>query len=412
MKKKMSIFLIIIVVLLTVYFVSKTFNAKMQLKTKIKEGEITEVNSFQKDNDDNFIIAGRTEKKAFISKYDSKFNEVWTKKQEGSPMTSFSSVAILKNNDYVTVGEVWKIPGFDGIISYYDKDGDLVWSRRTSESFLNTIIEYKDYLYILGTTEKDNNKYISLIKYTLTGNEVWTRLFSGENLLSPKDITIENDEIIIVGSDATFTDGIKNYSFIIKYDTNGRKIFESVTNEVEDIQYRSVITTPNGYLVSGYESNEDYTLFKGILVKYDKNGNKQWSKYTSNENDPENFNSKISKEENGYIITELYSLSTKNKNLFELIRSGFGAESIEHVINTITINDKEEITKTKNVSTINAEKIIVLDSNEIYSIKKVSEYTNIYLFKINSFGIIKALMILIIAISIITFILLKTKKNI
>ncbi len=412
---KKNIFFIIVIILLTIYFVPKTLRAKTTLITTVKEGSVTEINMMIKDKD-NFIVVGKTERDAFISKYDLDFKRIWSKKQEGYPMTNFFDVTAIGNGDYVTIGEVWKNQGLDGIISYYDKDGYLLWSSKIDDMFLSKITVDKDYLYIVGAQETNNIKYIKVIKYTLNGNRIWTKEFSGKTRIDAKNILIDNDEVIIVGDEYGIEDGMKTSSFIVKYDIYGRKIFDVRTDEEKAIMYRGIVATSDGYLIAGTETDKDYKKFKGILVKYDKSGKKLWSKYTSSGKDPSFFNSSIREDKDGYTLIEYNALSNRNRNFLEKLRSAFGNETIEYDIYTIKINTKEEITNIKKGKTINGGMLAVGDIDEIYSLETVSTgkeaYVNIYLFKHNNLGFIKASAIILIAITCIGFVLLNRKKKI
>jgi len=79
---------------------------------------------------------GQTSAGAFVRKYDADGNEVWTRQ---SPTTSFDDarggIAVDSTGVYVA-GLISNVPGEDAFVRKYDADGNEVWTRQlgTSES--------------------------------------------------------------------------------------------------------------------------------------------------------------------------------------------------------------------------------------------------------------------------------------
>ncbi len=130
---------------------------------------------------------------AFIRKYDSDGNEVWTH-QFGTPgFDDLHAVAVDHTGIYVDGSTTGSLPGFanagdfDALVRKYDFDGIEVWTRQFGTNLIDhlggIVLKHGD-VYVAGFTHgtlpgqsSAGGRDLVIRKYDPDGNEVWTRQF-------------------------------------------------------------------------------------------------------------------------------------------------------------------------------------------------------------------------------------------
>mgnify|MGYP006162909001 CR=1 FL=1 len=137
----------------------------------------------------------------FIRKYDGNGNELWTRQFGPQGQTTATSDVVLDQagNQYVVGSTNGTLPGQtyagqgDAFVIKYDSNGNLVWTRQfgTVDYDRNSAIALgpDGNIYIVGETNGTLSSQTStggqdgyLRKYDVVGNEVWTRQFGTTGL--------------------------------------------------------------------------------------------------------------------------------------------------------------------------------------------------------------------------------------
>lgn len=233
----------------------------------------------------------------------------WTRLLGASAATTQGSgvTADASGNVYVTGFTNGNLDGNtligsqDVFLTKYDTDGNKLWTKTlgaagtlsstgiTSDTFGN--------IYILGSTSVsiDGQPFTGtsdffLSKYDPNGNRIWTRLLgpTGGSAFG-QGITLDSlNNIYIAGYTNGNLDGnvlIGLYDlFLTKYDSNGNKQWTRTQGVVAGHTQIDAITldSSNSVYLTGYTTgNLDGNTLAGaqdlIVVKYDSNGNKQWT---------------------------------------------------------------------------------------------------------------------------------------
>ncbi|TGK15730.1 hypothetical protein EHO61_14270 [Leptospira fluminis] len=191
----------------------------------------------------------------------------------------------------------------DAYVVKYDTNGNKQWTRTlgVGGSSLSTNGVASDSLqnvYILGSTSVslDGQAFsgtsdLFLSKYDTNGNKLWTRLLgpSGSAAL-PMGITTDPFNFVYVTGytngnlDGNVLTGLYDL-FLTKYDPNGVRLWTRTLGVSGAHTQSDAVTldSSNSIYLTGYTTgNLDGNVLAGaqdlIVVKYDANGNKQWTR--------------------------------------------------------------------------------------------------------------------------------------
>lgn len=123
-----------------------------------------------------------------------------------------------------------------------------------------------------------------LIKYDKNGKIIFEKMYEkGINTTFSSIINVD-DGYVVVGSGVFSEEEKQNEAreaFIIKYDKEGNIVWEKFYQVVTNTRFNKVIETADGYIAVGqsiYANMElgNHTAGGGIIVKYDKEGNEIW----------------------------------------------------------------------------------------------------------------------------------------
>lgn len=162
---------------------------------------------------------------------------------------------------------------------YYDSINALVVDGTDVVAVGSSNFRYsKNYNYTRG------HERGKIVKYNQNGDLLFEKMYDrGINTTFSSVISIK-DGYIVVGS-GVFSEEEQaqegREAFIIKYDKDGKIIWEKFYQVVTNTSFNKVIATSNGYIAIGqsiYANMEmgNHTTGGGIIVKYDKKGNEVW----------------------------------------------------------------------------------------------------------------------------------------
>lgn len=256
-------------------------------------------------NLDGNTKAGYTD--IFLTKYDTDGNKLWTK-QQGTTSFDYGYGVSVDGNDnvYITGYSKGDLDGntnagnYDVFLAKYDTDGNKLWTEQ-----LGTI--YEDYGYDVsvdnsgnayvtgytkggldGNTKTDDSFDMFLVKYDTNGTKLWTEQLGTTNLDYGHDVSVDdNDNIYVTGHTGGGIDGNTNAGswdmFLTKYDRNGTKLWTEQLGSASDDQGKGVSVDGNGnvyvtgYTGGGLDDNTNAGYHDMFLTKYDTDGNKLWT---------------------------------------------------------------------------------------------------------------------------------------
>lgn len=280
-------------------------NGKILFEKMYDKGINTVFNSIL-SIDDGYIVVGSgvfskeeqesEGREAFIIKYDKDGNFIWEKYYQVVTNTGFNKV-IATNDGYVAIGqsiyanmEMGNHTTGGGIIVKYDKEGNEIWCNNhggMKSGNFNDIVEVNGDFYVVG---KDATDSANLVKFNANGEYEWHKNYSYTDSIGFSGIAYLNNYLYVVGSkkvlaqdigdddnrDTTNTDGL-----LVKYDLDGKKIFEKVFGGSNYERYNSIIAhRSNLYVVGhttsadiGFKITTDGKVMTGLVLCYDEEGN-------------------------------------------------------------------------------------------------------------------------------------------
>lgn len=262
---------------------------------------------------DNAVSAGYRD--LILVKYDAGGNKLWSRQMGTSSWEEAYSVAVDQKGDVYAVGYTYG--GLDGnmnsgqydiFLVKHDGNGKKLWSKQTGT-------EKNDYAYSVSV-DKDGNAYVAgytygsfegsanagssdifLIKYDTNGNKLWVKQMGTTSDDIAYAVAVDKDgNAYVVGYTGSGIDGNAHIGswdiFLVKYDTNGTKLWSKQmgTPSWDEAWAVSVDKDGNayvaGYTGGGLEGLKSEGAFDLFLIKYDSNGNKLWAEQTgTSEND-------------------------------------------------------------------------------------------------------------------------------
>ena len=274
-------------------------------------------NSVERTSDGGYIVVGSTISKqinevstgvgnGLVVKYDKDGNVVWNKFYGGSAHEEFYDVIVVSDG-YVAVGYTMSTDieglttngGNDGLVVKFDNNGNIVWQTLiggTGDDYIHAIREASNgNLVIVGRFASDigestNNggldAFIGMVDST--GKLIDSNLYGGDQDEAFYDIEIGNNGYYAVGYSKSDISNHTNIglqdAILVRYDEDLADEWEVFYGNTKGDMYRSIKSTiDGGFIVAGFDTNSknDTSLplgTNGVLVKYDKNGNIEWSK--------------------------------------------------------------------------------------------------------------------------------------
>ena len=299
---------------------------------------------------DNNPNAGGTD--AWLAKYDTQGNLLWTRQLGTSGDDSSNGVATDVNGDIYISGSTESsldsnpnAVSADAWLAKYDTQGNLLWTRQlgtssndyASSNGVATDVNGDIYIYgnTTGTLDANPNARpggslfaindVWVAKYDTQGNLLWIRQFDFGALSNnrpyndfPNGLEIDNSRnIYIAGSSYRFDNelnpfGIYEDAWVVKYDTQGNLLWnkqlwnKQFANSPRDTVSGLSKDIKGNIYISGSKGGIDGTYItepsNAWLAKYDTQGNLLWNKEFATPNIDDAFSGvAIDKHENIYI---------------------------------------------------------------------------------------------------------------
>ena len=240
---------------------------------------------------------------AFIRKYDTSGNELWTR-QFGSPTDTRAYAVVSNGTDVWVAGDVSEsLPNqtahqsVDAFIRRYTADGTEVWTRQfgTDETEEIRSVAVDDTgVYVAGTggilTSQPPSPGVVetfIRKYTLSGDIAWTRDFATPASETIYSLSTNSSGIFVAGyTDGTFpgqtnVGGIDAY--VRHYNTDGSLIWtRQFGTTTYDTAQGVAATDANLFVVGSTDGTlpqqTSLGLFDAYLRRYDADGSEVWTR--------------------------------------------------------------------------------------------------------------------------------------
>ncbi len=213
-------------------------------------------------------------------------------------------------------------PSVISSIKFHESDLGIEWSKTYGSSewdFLFNVDETTDGgYYTSGTTEISNMYYGWIMKLDSKGHIEWeiieedTRCSNLNYLLVYNAIQTKDEGFIICGS--TQDDENNLVGFVIKYDLDGNKQWSRIYGDKDSNQITNVLELDQGYMAIGIESiNDDYY---SPLIKIDNDGLVEWKKNFNYGENPDMFWGICSTNDNGFILSGTTGWAQPNADIW------------------------------------------------------------------------------------------------
>ncbi|MDJ0677046.1 MAG: SBBP repeat-containing protein [Calothrix sp. MO_167.B42] len=312
------------------------------------------------DTDGNIYIGGGTDgslaeqnlgaRDAWLSKYDSNGNQLWSKQfgTSGAELI-FDKVVDENNNIYVTgnttgeLGNNTNQGGVDVFLAKYNSDGNQEWIKQFGT------VTFEDYTNV--TTDKDGNVYLSghtigslggdnqnlgqvlgqgvdggvpstdpyVFKFDSDGNELWRAQLGTVTLDDNWGLAVDQDGNVFLGGNTKGDFGGQNASsageydsWLVKLDKDGQEewVKQFGTPEYDFLWAMETDSQGNLYVTGwtlGDLAGENVGSYDVWLAKYDTNGNQVWIKQFGSTGDDAPFRDGIEIDSNDNIFLTGYT---------------------------------------------------------------------------------------------------------
>ncbi|MBI4688877.1 MAG: SBBP repeat-containing protein [Nitrospirae bacterium] len=271
----------------------------------------------------------------FLVKHDVDGNRLWTR-QIGTSSNDYAYGAAVdgSGNVYVTGGTYGSLDantnagGYDVFLVKYDANGNKLWTRQmgtssddiaygvASDSNGNVYIAGGTYGGLGGCTSAGEYD-IFLVKYDSDGNKLWTRQAgtSSDDIAYGVAVDGNGDVYVTSGTYGSFDYNTNSGGydiFLVKYDSNGKKLWTSQTGtSSDDIAYGIAVDSNGNVYVSGttygsLDGNTNAGEYDIFLIKYDLNGNKLWTRQMGTSSDDITYGVAVDNSGNAYITGWTY----------------------------------------------------------------------------------------------------------
>lgn len=290
-------------------------------------------------------------------------NALWTKLIGTTPSNLILPYSMSKDgsgNIYIAgqaSGTLYGVPGPPGsmFIIQMNTDGNALFTKRFDRPIKAMTTDNAGNFYVIAITQQDIDgetysggfldENAVLTKFSNDGTRQWTRLMGDIGIPTiPRNIVIDTfNNIYILGNTQDGLDGQTTgvpggCDYLVKYDSNGNKQWTKLLGN--SIGFTDLTTfNGNAFLIGGY--NNYSTRRDIILIKYDSNGNKEWER-TTGENGFFSHPKVITADQTGNLyITGTSSGSLNGQPAFpagEIFTAKYNSNGNLHWVRTLGIN--------------------------------------------------------------------------
>jgi hypothetical protein len=238
---------------------------------------------------------------AFVSKYDSAGNALWTREFGTVGNNAITGVAAAGSAVYVGGSTDTGAPGlasfgaWDGFIRKYDQNGNTLWTREVGtagDDVVNAVAADSSGVYVAGVTDgtfpgatNAGHEDAFLQKYDTNGNLLWTQQFGTANQDVADGVAVDSTGVYVAGSTAGSLDGTAAGmldGFVRKYSLTGTLQWGNQFGTPLNDETYGVATDSTGVYLVGYaEGSLGGAAFPGgdagFIQKYSAGGALMWA---------------------------------------------------------------------------------------------------------------------------------------
>ena len=171
-----------------------------------------------------------------------------------------------------------------------------IWGSTAYDRGLEVCVDNSDYIYVTGETSGSfdgqtnyGNTDLCLTKYDLYGNKQWTRIWGSDSYDIGVGVCNDNTgNIYVTGWTWGAFDGQTNNGAVdlclTKFDGSGNKLWTRIWGTKDwEIGFETEVDSAGNVYVAGYttgnpDGQTNYGTNDFCLVKFDSNGNRQWTR--------------------------------------------------------------------------------------------------------------------------------------
>jgi uncharacterized delta-60 repeat protein len=224
-----------------------------------------------------------------VIKYSPLGDTLWTRVYNGSGNSDDKGYCItvdLSGNVYVSGCASISGQGYDIILLKYSATGDLLWSRTYNGSdngedkAFGIAVDALNNIYVTGYCTGDSANFdIVTIKYNPEGTPVWTAHFNGPDNLDDKafGVALDNLSNVYVTGYSESTTGQRDI-ITIKYSSSGQQVWaqrEDGSAHFNDEASCITADASGNVYVAGFSSSDSNNT-DCIVLKYNTSGSLQW----------------------------------------------------------------------------------------------------------------------------------------
>ncbi len=318
--------------------------------------------SILQTSDGGFIISGTTSSfgngntEAFIAKFNSTGNLSWTRTWGGASNDSASSLVISSDNGYVLTGQTSSYGSglADAFIAKFDSSGNLLWSKTwggVNHDYAKSITLSHDGGYVIAGASRNYGAggYDAFItKFDSAGNFSWNKTWGGTGSDEISSIVKTSDNgFIATGYTGSY--GVNTDTFLIKFDSAGNFSWNKTWGGADGDYAKSIIQTlDNGYVVTGHSYSFGSENSNGFLAKFDSLGDLTWDKAWGG-NDEYGAQSIIQTATGDYVVGgDTYAINASNSDsyLVKFDNTGniiwnqtWGGDQFDYIIDVVELSE-------------------------------------------------------------------------
>ena len=273
-------------------FVIKTSSRGDTIWTKYYASNSFEGGKSIISHDDNYLIAGESSHQDDGQGWDINViciddigNELWRRKFKTQDNEIGRKIIEAEEDSFMILGTSSAVQGDEEriLVMKIDENGNELWSKIfTGNKYTSgfDIIKTTDQNYMIaGTTmsSTDSSKDIYLLKIDQEGNELWSKTY-GEALDDiGKTISKASDQSYIICGESTSSGEMVGAVKVMKIDSNGDVIWSNAFGEQEFVK-SSIITTDNTLYIVGSTESIERNMIDVMVLKINSSGEKEWMK--------------------------------------------------------------------------------------------------------------------------------------
>lgn len=261
------------------------------------------------DADGNVYVAGQVRgalpeqvsagsEDAFVRKYDSDGNEIWTRQFGTVSSDEATGVAVDASGVYVTGFTPGVLPGqssaggSDAFVRKYDADGNELWTRQfgtTGSDDARSVAADSSGIFVAGRVEGAlpgqvyagiRDSYVR--RYDAAGNELWTRQFDTGNGEQATSVAVQASAVYVAGTTHFIGD-----VFLRKYDVSGSLSWTRQFGTSQHDIANAIAVEPSGVYIAGStqgvlpgQTGQQFQA-DSFVRKYDDSGTELWTRQFS-----------------------------------------------------------------------------------------------------------------------------------